>query len=50
MVPAGLLFIGLLIRTIFAAAVVIVGVWFLLKIGRLIDAYTEKIKPNRTTK
>ena len=50
MVPVGLLFIGLLIRTVFAAAIVIVGIWFLLKIGRLIDAYTEKIKPNRTTK
>jgi len=50
MVPVGLLFIGLVIRTIFAAAIVIVGLWLLLKIGRLIDAYTEKIKPNRTTK
>lgn len=50
MVPVGLLFIGLLIRTFFAAAIVIVGIWFLLKVGRLIDAYTEKVKSNRTTK
>ena len=50
MIPVGLLFIGLLIRTVFAAAIFTVGVWFLLKIGRLIDAYTERIKANRTTK
>jgi uncharacterized membrane protein len=52
MIPVGLLFIGLLIRTIFAAAIVVIFVWLLLKLGRLIDAYTDKMKSqtNRTTK
>ncbi len=44
MIPAGLLFVGLLIRTVFAAAIVIVIAWLLLKLGRLADAYTDKIK------
>ena len=52
MVPVGLVFIGLLIRTVFAAIIVAAVIWFLLKIGRLIDAYTERIKSQtgRTTK
>ena len=50
MALVGLLFIGLLIRTFFAAAILVVGVWLLLKVGRLIDAYTEKAKATRTTK
>jgi uncharacterized membrane protein len=50
--PVGLLFIGLLIRTVFAAVIVVIVVWLLIKLGRLADAYTEKIKAqaNRTTK
>jgi hypothetical protein len=50
MALVGLLFIGLLIRTFFAAAILVVGVWLLLKVGRLTDAYTEKTKATRTTK
>jgi uncharacterized membrane protein len=52
MVPVGLLFIGLLIRTVFAVVIVAVVIWLLLKVGRMMDAYTEKIKAstNRTTK
>jgi len=52
MIPVGLLFLGLLIRTVFAAAIVVIVVWLLLKVGRLADAYTEKIKAqaSRTTK
>lgn len=52
MVPVGLLFIGLLIRTVFAAVIVAVAIWLLLKVGRLADAYTAKIKSStdRTTK
>jgi hypothetical protein len=44
MVPVGLLFFGLLIRTVLATAMVVMIVWLLLKVGRLVDAYTEKTK------
>ena len=39
-----LLFIGLLIRTVFAAVIVTVAIWLLLKVGRLVDAYTARMK------
>ena len=52
MVPVGLLFIGLRIRTVFAVVIVAVVIWLLLKVGRMMDAYTAKIKAstNQTTK
>jgi uncharacterized membrane protein len=52
MVPVGLLFVGLMIRTIFAAVIVVVFIWLLLKLGRLVDAYTDRMKSqaSRTTK
>ncbi len=40
----GLLFIGLIIRTVIAAIVIIALLWLVLKLGRLADAYTEKLK------
>jgi len=40
----GLLFIGLIIRTVIAAVVVVALLWLVLKLGRLADAYTEKLK------
>jgi len=43
-VAIGLLFIGMLIRTVLGAVVVAALVFLLWKIGRLADAYTQKIK------
>ena len=40
----GLLFAGLVIKTIFVAAIVIALVWLIFKLGRLADAYTKKLK------
>ncbi len=42
-VHVGLLFTGLIIRTILAVVVLAVFVWLALKLGRLADAYTERI-------
>jgi hypothetical protein len=43
-VPLGLLLIGLILRTILAAVVVVAVVFLFWKIGKLADAYAEKIK------
>jgi len=43
-VPVGLLFTGLIVRTILGAAVVAALVILFWKIGRLADVYAEKIK------
>jgi hypothetical protein len=43
-VPVGLLFIGMLFRTILGAVVVAALVFLFWKIGRLADAYADKIK------
>ena len=42
--PAGLLFVGLIIRGILGAVVVFAVLWLIWKLGRLADAYTEKLK------
>ena len=39
----GLLFAGLIIRTVLAAAIIIAIIWLVIKLGRVADAYTEKI-------
>jgi hypothetical protein len=44
MVPVGLLFLGLVIRTVLGAAVVIAVVWLLFKLSKLADAYTRKLQ------
>lgn len=44
MVPVGLLFLGLVIRTILGAAVVVAAVWLLFKLAKLADAYTGKLQ------
>jgi hypothetical protein len=43
-VPIGLLFIGLIVRTILGVAVVAALIILFWKIGKLADAYTEKIR------
>jgi hypothetical protein len=43
-VPIGLLFTGLIVRTIFGVVVVAALVFLFWKIGRMADAYTEKLK------
>lgn len=45
--PMGLLFIGLIIRTLFAVVVLALVVWLALKLGKLADAYTERIKAKK---
>ena len=45
MFSAGLIFLGLLIRTILGAAVVVSLVWLMFKLGRLAEAYTKKLQP-----
>ena len=40
----GLLFLGLIIRTVIAVVVVAAVIWLILKIGKLADAYREKLK------
>jgi hypothetical protein len=42
--PVGLLFIGLIVRAILGVAVVAALVILFWKIGKLADAYTERIK------
>ena len=42
-VPVGLLFTGLIIRTVLGAVVVVAVVIFLWKLSKLADAYTEKL-------
>jgi hypothetical protein len=40
----GLLFSGLIIRTVIAVVVIAAVLWLIFKLGRLADAYTEKLK------
>jgi hypothetical protein len=40
----GLLFIGLILRTAIAVVVVAAVVWLVFKLGKLADAYTEKLR------
>jgi hypothetical protein len=42
--PVGLLFLGLVIRTIFGAVIVVAVALLLWKAAKLLDAYTEKLK------
>jgi len=43
-VPTGLLFIGLVIRAVLGALVVVGVVFLCWKLGKLAEAYTDKIK------
>lgn len=45
MFSAGLVFLGLLIRTILGAAVVVAVVWLMFKLGKLAEAYIKKLQP-----
>jgi hypothetical protein len=40
----GLLFSGLIIRTAIAVVVIAAVLWLVFKLGRLADAYTEKLR------
>jgi uncharacterized membrane protein len=40
----GLLFFGMIIRTIIAVVIIVAVLWLILKLGRLADAHTEKLK------
>jgi uncharacterized protein HemY len=40
----GLLFTGLIIRTVIAAVVIVAVLWLVIKLGKLADAYTEKLR------
>jgi hypothetical protein len=40
----GLLFTGLILRTVVAVIVIVAILWLVFKLGKLADAYTEKLK------
>ena len=40
----GLLFTGLITRTVIAAIVIVALLWLVIKLGKLADAYTEKLR------
>jgi hypothetical protein len=40
----GLLSLGLIIRTVIAVVVIAAVLWLVLKLGKLADAYTEKLR------
>jgi len=40
----GLLFVGLVVRTVLAAVIIGAFVWLVFKLGRMADAYTEKLR------
>ena len=40
----GLLFTGLIVRTILAAVIIGAFVWLIFKLGKLADAYTDKLR------
>ena len=40
----GLLFVGLIIRAVIAAAAIAAVLWLVFKLGKLADAYTEKLR------
>ena len=40
----GLLFVGLVAKTILAAVIIGAFVWLVFKLGRMADAYTEKLR------
>ena len=42
--PAGLLFVGLIIRGVLGAVIAVAVLWLIWKLGKLADAYTEKLK------
>lgn len=46
-VGIGLLFTGLIIKTVLGVVVLAVFVWLALKLGKLVDAYTEKISAKK---
>ena len=42
-VPIGLLFVGLVVRAIVGAAIVVAVVFLAWKLGKVADAYTQKL-------
>jgi len=44
MVAAGLMFLGLVIRTVLGAAVVVAMIWLFFKLGKLAEAYTKRLQ------
>ena len=44
MVPVGLLFLGLVIRAILGAVLVVAVVWLLFKLAKVADAYAKKLQ------
>ncbi len=45
----GLLFIGLVIRTLIAVVIIVAALWLIFKLGKLADAYTEKLRTKQAT-
>ncbi len=45
----GLLFIGLIIRTLIAVVIIVAALWLIIKLGKLADAYTERLRTRQAT-
>ena len=45
MVPVGLLFLGLVVRAILGAVLVVAVAWLLFKLAKVADAYAKKLQP-----
>jgi hypothetical protein len=40
----GLLFVGLIMRTLIAAVIIVAILWLVFKLGKLADAYTARLR------
>jgi len=40
----GLLFTGLIVKTVLSVAIIGAFIWLIIKLGKLTDAYTEKLR------
>ena len=43
----GLLFIGLIVRTMIAVVVVVAVLWLVFKLSKVADAYTDKLRTSK---
>lgn len=43
----GLLFVGLIIRTVLAVVVIAAALWLVVKLGKVADAYAEKLRTKK---
>jgi uncharacterized protein HemY len=44
----GLLFVGLIVRSLIAVVIIVAILWLVFKLGKLADAYTAKLRREET--